>query len=101
MGAKVSGEMVRAKELVLVHGATAYAAAKATGLTTGAISRTKWYRAHVAAQPMVDPHVRARDLVVTQGMSAYAAARVLGIAQSSISRAQWYKDFKKGGSENA
>lgn len=101
MGAKVSGEMVRAKALVLDHGATAYAAAKATGLTTGAISRTDWYRAHVAAQPAGDPHARARDLVVNQGMSAYAAAKVLGMAQSSISRAAWYQNHKKGGSENA
>jgi molybdopterin-binding protein len=106
MGAKVSAEMVKAKSLVLEGGATAYAAAKATGLTVGAISRTKWYRDHVAAQPIGDDlNARARALVVDQGMSAYAAAKALGIAQSTISRSGWYRDhidelvnaFKPGG----
>lgn len=104
MGAKVSAEMVKAKQLVLEKGATAYSAAHACGLTTGAISRTKWYRDHVAAQAVEDrPTERARDLVVNQGLSAYAAAKALGIAQSTISRAAWYQAHKnalKGGSEN-
>jgi hypothetical protein len=104
MGAKVSAEMVKAKQLVLEGGATAYAAAKATKLTVGAISRTKWYRDHVAAQPVGDDvNARARALVVDQGVTAYAAARLLGIAQSTISRAPWYKAHvaAKPGGEHA
>lgn len=96
MGAKISAEMVRAKELVLERGATAYAAARAVGLTTGAISRTDWYRAHVAEQlgtDKADP-ARAKALVVDQGLTAYAAAKVLGIAQSTISRSAWYREHK-------
>lgn len=93
MGARVSAEMVKARELVLERGATAYGAAQATGLTVGAISRTKWYIAHVAArQHCPDPiGERARTLVVDQGMTAYAAAKTLGIAQSTISRMSWYR----------
>lgn len=96
MGARVSAEMVRARELVLEKGATAYGAARATGLTVGAISRTKWYAAHVATLAQGLPvSERARALVVDQGMTAYAAAKLLGIAQSTISRAGWYKQLKE------
>lgn len=96
MGAKTSAEMVRAKALVLEQGATAYQAAQATGLTVGAISRTKWYHDHIASKPAPPDEspemTRARELVVGQGMTAYAAAKAVGIAQSTISRTQWYRD---------
>lgn len=48
MGAKQSPEMVAAKKLVLEKGFTQYAAAAKTGITRGAISKSKWYREHVA-----------------------------------------------------
>ncbi len=48
MGAKESNEMKKARRLVEA-GATQYAAAKAAGITAGAISKAPWYRAHVAA----------------------------------------------------
>lgn len=49
MGGRVSPEMLRARELVKA-GATAYRAAKETGLTTGAITRSPWYKEFKAKQ---------------------------------------------------
>lgn len=49
MGAKQSQEMKKAQRLVVERGMTQYAAAKAAGVTAGAISKSAWYRAHVAA----------------------------------------------------
>lgn len=43
MGAKQSQEMVRAKRMVL-GGMSAYAAAKAVGITRHAIYMSAWYR---------------------------------------------------------
>lgn len=44
MGAKESEAMKQARHLILVCGYTAYKAAKETGLTQGAISKTSWYK---------------------------------------------------------
>jgi len=98
MGAKTSAEMIRARKLITEQGCTAYQAARATGLTVGAISRTQWYKSHVAGLPATDDSTmtRARALVEEQGLTAYAAAKTLGIAQSTISRAPWYKTFTRG-----
>ena len=49
MGAKQSQEMKKAERLVRA-GSTAYAAAKAAGVTRGAISKAPWYREFIAAQ---------------------------------------------------
>lgn len=49
MGARISAEMRAARKLVEA-GHTAYAAAKATGLTQGAISKSKWYKEFIAAK---------------------------------------------------
>jgi DNA-binding transcriptional regulator LsrR (DeoR family) len=47
MGAKESEAMKRARELILVQGMNQNQAAKAVGLTRGAISRSAWYRKYV------------------------------------------------------
>lgn len=49
MGAKISAEMRAARKLVEA-GQSAYAAAKATGLTQGAISKSQWYKDYIAKQ---------------------------------------------------
>lgn len=41
---KISAQMVEAQRLVTKEGKTAYAAAKAVGLTKGAIYRAPWYK---------------------------------------------------------
>lgn len=51
MGAHESEAMKRARDLVLGPlRLTAYAAAKQAGISQGAISKSKWYRAHIAAK---------------------------------------------------
>lgn len=111
MAAKVSPEMQKARALIAAGKGkvTAYAAAKATGLTTGAITRSKWYRDFVAALPPTDPKTdpleRARVLVVDKGYSANKAADATGISHMTIRRAPWYKshveqlveNFRPGG----
>jgi predicted transcriptional regulator len=100
MGAKVSDAMRQARHMVEVEGKSAYEAAAATGITRGAISKSKWYREFVAKQaPKRSTQDRARELVVDQGLSAYEAAQILGIAQSTISRAIWYRDHNNRGSK--
>jgi hypothetical protein len=85
--------MLKARAMV-EKGATAYGAAKANGLTTGAITRSQWYKDR--PKPVVtSPTDAARVLVVEQGYTAHAAAKRVGIAQSSISRAKWYREFKE------
>ena len=44
MGAKQSAEMRKAMKLVLERGMTQAGAARAAGLTKGAISKSQWYR---------------------------------------------------------
>lgn len=44
MGARMSLQMVQARKLVIEYGLTAYAAAKATGLTRPAIYQASWYK---------------------------------------------------------
>lgn len=108
MGAKVSPEMEKARKLIEAGGGkvTAYAAAQATGLTTGAISRSAWYKKRVAAWAAqaetapADPLERARVLVVDEGYTAYAAAKRVGIAQSTISRAPWYREYMAANETN-
>lgn len=100
MGAKISPEMEKARKLIVAGAGkvSAYAAAQATGLTTGAISRSAWYKKFIASLPpetVADPHERARVLVVDEGYTAYAAAKRLGLAQSTISRSAWYRDYLK------
>lgn len=106
-GAKTSPEMLEARKLI-ERGATAYAAAKATGLTRGAITRSPWYVQRQAAQPAETgetPAARAQRLVTQEGMTAYAASKLTGVAQSTISRSDWYRahiaglvdQFKPGG----
>lgn len=48
-GARVSEAMLAARTLI-EGGATQYAAAKATGITQSAISKSKWWRDRKAAQ---------------------------------------------------
>lgn len=50
MGAKQSPEMAEAQRLVTKCGFTQYAAAVATGVTRGGISKAPWYREHLAKQ---------------------------------------------------
>lgn len=50
MGARQSAAMVLAKEMVTERGLTAYAAAKATGLTRSAIYMSTWYKSWRASQ---------------------------------------------------
>lgn len=50
MGAKVSAEMLAAKELVIAHGMSAYEAAKVAGITKSAIYVSKWYKEFKHAQ---------------------------------------------------
>lgn len=96
MAAKVSPEMQRARKMLedSKGAATAYSVAKACNLTAGAITRSAWYKAFIAAQPAAqdDPDAKARQLIVADGYSAYAAAKVTGISQSTISRRAWYRD---------
>lgn len=98
-GAKTSPEMLKARQMI-EKGATAYAAAKECGLTTGAITRSVWYLEHRAAQINVpdsaSPMSRARALV-EGGATAYIAAKLTGLSQSTISRSKWYKNFKGEG----
>jgi DNA-binding NarL/FixJ family response regulator len=105
MGAKVSDAMLNARKLI-EQGKSAYEAAAASGVTRGAISKSKWYQAFIESQaPAKSTQERARVLVVEQGLTAYEAAQKLGISQSTISRAKWYRDhieslidsFKPGG----
>lgn len=96
MGAKVSPEMLRARQMIEA-GATAYRAAKECGLTVSGITRSKWYqdfdaRRAADAAPSVSPMDRARQLIVDEGKSAYEAAKLTGVAQSSISRSLWYRE---------
>lgn len=102
-GAKTSPEMLKARKLVEA-GATPYAAAKAVGLTTGAITRSTWYKEYRASRPAdtsETPAERAQRLVVQEGKTAYAAAKLTGVSQSTISRSAWYRahidQFKPGG----
>lgn len=53
MGGRVSPEMLKARELIK-QGATAYRAAKETGLTTGAITRSPWYKEYKLKQQQED-----------------------------------------------
>lgn len=96
MAAKISPEMQRARKMLedSKGAATAYSVAKACNLTAGAITRSAWYKAFVAAQPRAqnDPDARARELIIEHGYSAYAAAKVTGMLQSTISRRAWYRD---------
>ncbi len=50
MGAKQSAEMAKAKRLITEEGVTPYAAAQASGITRGAISKAKWYRDWIASK---------------------------------------------------
>lgn len=50
MGAKRSAQMEKALRMIFTEGKTAYAAAKATGLTQSAISQNKEYRAFIDAK---------------------------------------------------
>lgn len=96
MGAKVSPEMLRARQMIEA-GATAYRAAKECGLTVSGITRSTWYQDFAAKRaaetaPSVSPMERARRMIVEEGKTAYEAAKLAGVAQSSISRADWYRD---------
>lgn len=97
MAGKVSSEMLEARKLV-EKGATPYAAAKKTGLTTGAITRSQWYKDRKATAAETEakkasPLERARVLVTSGGYTAAAAAKECGISQSSISRSEWYQEY--------
>lgn len=95
MAAKVSPEMQRARKMLedSKGAATAYSVAKACNLTAGAITRSAWYEAFIAAQPPAEASdAKARRLITEQGYTAYAAAKVTGISQSTISRRAWYRD---------
>lgn len=112
MGAKVSPEMLKAREMI-EKGATAYRAALDCGLTVTGITRSKWYRDFMTQQAAENatkpaepsPMDRARKLVTVDGKTAYEAAKLSGVAQSSISRSAWYRshieslvnDFRPGG----
>lgn len=105
-GAKTSPEMLKARKLIEA-GATPYAAAKAVGLTTGAITRSTWYIERKAAQAVdtgETPIQRAQRLIIQEGKTAYAAAKLTGVSQSTISRAAWYRahiDQSKQGGKHA
>jgi predicted transcriptional regulator len=95
MAAKPSAAGIEARRLVEA-GATAYRAAKDTGLTVSAITRAKWYVARQATQPArapSDAEDKARVLVLG-GMTAYRAAKLTGVSESTINRAKWYRDHK-------
>lgn len=113
MGAKVSGEMLKARKMIEA-GATPYGAAKACGVSISAITRSPWYiefkrakeaEASASVAPEASAMDRARELVVGSGKTAYAASKLTGVSQSSISRASWYRahidslvdSFKPGG----
>lgn len=94
MAAKTSAEMQRARKMLEDSNglASAHSVAKACNLTPGAITRSSWYKAFIAAMPGDEPvDAKARRLIVEQGYSAYAAAKVTGISQSTISRRAWYR----------
>lgn len=102
-GAKTSPEMLKARKLIEA-GATPYAAAKAVGLTTGAITRSAWYLERKATQQPDGgelPMQRAQRLIVDEGKTAYAAAKLTGLSQSTISRAAWYRAHITGGKHAA
>jgi len=94
MAAKTSPEMLRAIELVK-KGATAYRAAKECNVTTSAVTRSKGYRDHVAAN-FREVHERTpmerAQVMIEGGATAYEAAKICGVSQSSISRSKWYRD---------
>jgi hypothetical protein len=100
MPGRVSPEMLKAIEMV-AHGATAYRAAKNTGLHVSSVTRSPLYRKLMAERPETPveatPMQRARVMVVEGGKTAYEAAKLTGVAQSSISRAAWYRAHIKGG----
>lgn len=50
MGAKVSAEMLAAKELITNQGMSAYEAAKVSGITASAIYMSDWYKKWKLAQ---------------------------------------------------
>lgn len=96
-GAKTSPEMLKARKMI-EQDASAYAAAKATGLTTGAITRSKWYRDYKAAKGDVsDTSMENARALIEGGKTAYEASKLTGVPQSTISRAKWYKNFKGEG----
>lgn len=95
MAAKVSPEMQRARKMLedSKGAATAYSVAKACNLTAGAITRSPWYKAFIAALPATeDSDAKARRLITEQGYTAYAAAKVSGISHATIGRRAWYRD---------
>lgn len=100
-GAKISAEMRKARKMIEAsHGdASAQSVAEACGLTTGAITRSKWYRDYMAPfQADRDSAMeRARKMVVEEGKTAYAAAKLTGLSQSTICRAAWYRSHVDGG----
>lgn len=67
MGARQSPEMDRAQELVTKRGYTQYAAAVETGITRGAISKSRWYRDFVAKQAAADAAREARNAARRKG----------------------------------
>lgn len=67
MGARQSPEMAKAQRLVVEQGMTQYAAAQATGVTRGAISKAKWYREHVAAVAAAEAKRQARNAARRKG----------------------------------
>jgi len=95
MAAKISPEMQRARKMLedSKGAATAYSVAKACNLTAGAITRSPWYKAFIAALPVADDSdAKARRLITEQGYTAYAAAKVSGISHATIGRRAWYRD---------
>lgn len=95
MAAKPSAAGIEARRLVEA-GATAYRAAKDTGMTVSAITRSKWYVERQATQLAVKPSGatdKARILVLG-GMTAYRAAKLTGVSESTINRSKWYREHK-------
>lgn len=94
MGAKTSSEMLKARQMIIASKGKASPAsvAAACNLTTGAITRSKWYQDFMKNDADETLEDQAKRLITKEGKTAYYAAKVTGLSQSTISRKQWYRD---------
>jgi DNA-binding transcriptional ArsR family regulator len=87
-GAKTSEAMLRARKMIESSRgkASAYSVAQATGLTRGAITRSKWYRDYMDSLPAEVNALETAKRLVAEGKTKYAAAKLTGVSQSTIGR---------------
>ncbi len=102
MPSRTCTEMKEAQKLMVETGCSAYAAAKATGLSATAITQSAWYKLRKSngiggvsgkAKVSEEKMLQARTMIEAQ-VSLVRTASVVGVSESTIRKAEWYKNLK-------